>query len=66
MPSQRGHHRGERELFGPGEFFVVRREVELHRPVAGEECQILLLEPVGVVNTGDIVDPDLTAEDEWI
>ncbi len=48
-----------------GEFFVVPKGVE-HRPVAHEECQILLLEPAGAVNTGDATDTDLTAQDEWI
>ncbi len=37
-----------------GEFFVVPRGVE-HRPVAETECQILVLERAGVVNTGDAV-----------
>jgi mannose-6-phosphate isomerase-like protein (cupin superfamily) len=50
---------------GPGEFFVVPRGVE-HRPIAAEECQILLLEPAGVVNTGDAADTTLTATDEWV
>ncbi len=37
---------------GPGELFVVPRGVE-HRPVAEEECHILLIEPRGTPNTGD-------------
>lgn len=49
----------------PGEFFIVPRGVE-HRPIADEECQILLLEPSGVVNTGDATDSDRTAMAEWI
>lgn len=35
-----------------GELVVVPRGVE-HRPVASEECSIMLFEPAGVVNTGD-------------
>jgi mannose-6-phosphate isomerase-like protein (cupin superfamily) len=35
-----------------GELVVVPRGVE-HRPVAVEECSIMLFEPAGVVNTGD-------------
>lgn len=50
---------------GPGEFFVVPKGVE-HRPVAEEECEILLLEPAGVLNTGDTTDSELTAQDEWV
>ncbi|WP_225814269.1 cupin domain-containing protein [Streptomyces spinosus] len=36
----------------PGELFVVPRGVE-HCPVAEEETAVLLLEPAGVLNTGD-------------
>ena len=39
-------------VLGPDEFFVVPRGVE-HRPVADVECEVLLLEPAGLVNTGD-------------
>ncbi|MEO8274879.1 MAG: cupin domain-containing protein [Thermoanaerobaculia bacterium] len=38
---------------GPGELFVVPRGVE-HRPVAVEEVHLLLLEPSGTPNTGDV------------
>jgi mannose-6-phosphate isomerase-like protein (cupin superfamily) len=38
---------------GPGELFIVPREVE-HRPVARRgEVQLLLIEPSGTPNTGD-------------
>lgn len=37
-----------------GELYVVPRGVE-HKPAAGEECHILLIEPAGTVNTGDVV-----------
>jgi len=48
-----------------GELFVVPRGVE-HRPVAEHECRVLLIEPRGVVNTGD-AGGELTAEvDLWI
>ena len=48
-----------------GEMIVVPRGVE-HRPIAREECKIMLLEPGGVVNTGD-TGGGLTAEnDVWI
>lgn len=48
----------------PGELFVVPRGVE-HRPVAAEECHVLLLEPAGTVNTGD-AESELTAAEEWL
>lgn len=50
---------------GPGEFFIVPKGVE-HCPSAPNECEVLLLEPVGVANTGEVSDSDLTAEEEWI
>ena len=48
-----------------GEMYVVPRGVR-HRPCAESECKVMLVEPKGVVNTGD-VDSDLTApNDEWV
>ncbi len=38
-------------VLGPGQLFVVPRGVE-HRPTATGEVHALLIEPVGVVNTG--------------
>src|SRR3954464_15972139 len=35
-----------------GEMFVIPKGVE-HRPVARAECQLMLIEPAGTVNTGD-------------
>ena len=47
-----------------GELFVVPRGVR-HRPVAGDECRVLLLEPAGTVNTGD-AGGALTSADQWL
>ena len=48
-----------------GEMYVVPKGVE-HRPVAVDECQIMIVEPKGVVNTGD-AEGELTADnDVWI
>jgi mannose-6-phosphate isomerase-like protein (cupin superfamily) len=49
---------------GPGELFVVPKGVS-HRPRADDEAQILLIEPVGTLNTGDAVS-ELTASEEEI
>src|SRR5262245_43854530 len=38
---------------GPGELFVVPQGVE-HRPVAHEEVHLLLIEPAGTPNTGNV------------
>lgn len=49
-----------------GELYVVPRGVE-HKPVAESEAQILLIEPRGVVNTGDAKSSALTAQtDQWL
>lgn len=48
-----------------GEMYVVPRGIQ-HRPVAAGECHVLLIEPRGVVNTGE-AGGALTAEnDRWI
>ena len=50
---------GVQEL-NPGEFLIVPRGVE-HRPVAEAETTVLLFEPLGVLNTGNVTHPTLTA-----
>ena len=48
-----------------GEMFIVPRGLR-HKPCADEECRIMLVEPKGVVNTGN-ADSKLTApNDEWV
>ena len=48
-----------------GEMYVVPRGVN-HKPYSLEECKVMLVEPRGVLNTGNI-NNDLTASnDEWI
>jgi mannose-6-phosphate isomerase-like protein (cupin superfamily) len=44
-----------------GEMLVVPRGVE-HRPMADEECHVLLFEPVSTLNTGN-VETDRTVRD---
>ena len=48
-----------------GEMYVVPKGVE-HKPYAENECKVMLVEPRGVVNTGD-EEGELTASnDVWI
>lgn len=48
-----------------GEMFVIPQNVE-HKPYAESECKIMLVEPKGVVNTGQ-ERTNLTAEgDSWV
>jgi len=49
----------------PGEMFVVPKGQE-HRPVASQECKMMLVEPAGTLNTGQ-AQSELTARaDVWI
>lgn len=51
---------------GPGEMYVVPAGVE-HKPYAENEVHMMLIEPKGVVNTGDGAKSEITAEnDVWV
>jgi mannose-6-phosphate isomerase-like protein (cupin superfamily) len=45
--------RDRHEWIEEGEFIVVPRRVE-HRPVAEEECWVVLFEPASTLNTGNV------------
>ena len=46
--------RDEDVTLGPGQLYVVPRGVE-HCPIAEGDVSVMLIEPEGVVNTGDVV-----------
>jgi mannose-6-phosphate isomerase-like protein (cupin superfamily) len=48
-----------------GEMFVVPKGVE-HKPVAIDECRIMLVEPRGVTNTGAAVSELSADNDVWV
>ena len=48
-----------------GEMYVVPSGTD-HKPYAEKECQIMLVEPRGVVNTGDETSELTSANDIWI
>ena len=48
-----------------GEMYVVPKGVE-HRPVAEDEVKLLLVEPRGVVNTGNAGGELTAANDVWV
>jgi mannose-6-phosphate isomerase-like protein (cupin superfamily) len=48
-----------------GELCVIPKGVE-HKPVAKEECQILMMEPAGTLNTGDAGGEFTIEETDWI
>lgn len=52
-------------LLAAGDMYVVPRGVD-HKPTAEHECHVLLVEPRGVVNTGDEGGSRTAANDVWI
>lgn len=48
-----------------GQMVVIPKGME-HRPVAPEECHVMLIERVGVVNTGDTESDRTAPNDVWI
>jgi mannose-6-phosphate isomerase-like protein (cupin superfamily) len=48
-----------------GEMFVVPKGVE-HKPFADGEAKVLLVEPRGVVNTGDAASERTARNDVWV
>jgi len=48
-----------------GEMYVVRKGVE-HRPVALQECSVMLVEPRGVINTGNAGGTYTAPNDVWL
>jgi mannose-6-phosphate isomerase-like protein (cupin superfamily) len=48
-----------------GEMFVVLKGIE-HKPSALAECKVMLVEPCGVVNTGDAGGTYTAPNDVWI
>jgi len=50
---------------GAGEMYVVKKGVE-HKPSAAQETKLLLIEPKGVLNTGDETNERTALNDVWI
>ena len=48
---------------GPGDMTVIPRGVE-HRPVADEEVELVMFEPAGTLNTGNVVNERTVAAPE--
>jgi len=53
--------RQREEWINEGEFIVVPRGVE-HRPIAEEECWVMLFEPASTLNTGNVVNERTVAQ----
>jgi mannose-6-phosphate isomerase-like protein (cupin superfamily) len=63
--SFRMEYRDRSVVLREGEMIVVPRGVE-HRPVAEEECSLLLFEPASTVNTGSAGGEHTVASPDWI
>jgi mannose-6-phosphate isomerase-like protein (cupin superfamily) len=50
---------------GKGELVVIPKGVE-HKPSCQEECTVLLIEPAGTINTGDVGGSFTDNSIEWI
>jgi len=61
MDSRDQNGREQQEWINEGEFIVVPRGVE-HRPVAEEECWVVLFEPASTLNTGNVVNERTVAD----
>ena len=48
-----------------GEMIVVNK-AEQHKAFASEECKVLIIEPRGVINTGDSFGKFTSENDVWI
>jgi mannose-6-phosphate isomerase-like protein (cupin superfamily) len=57
--------RGGEVLLKKGEMYVVPKGVE-HKPSAQQECQIMLIEPAGTINTGEAGGEMTAQNDVWI
>jgi len=57
--------RDGRVSLNEGELYVVPKGVE-HKPFAENECQVLLIEPAGTINTGDASSAMTAPNDVWI
>ncbi len=52
-------------ILSAGEMYVVPKGVE-HKPVAAEQCSILLIEPAGTINTGNAGGQMTAPSDDWL
>jgi mannose-6-phosphate isomerase-like protein (cupin superfamily) len=59
------HFRDGKITLREGDLYVVPKGVE-HRPFAAKECQIMLIEPAGTLNTGDAVNEKTATSGVWI
>ena len=59
------HFRDKNLNLSAGEMCVVPKGIE-HKPTAKNECKILVIEPRGVINTGEVGGELTITEENWI
>lgn len=59
------HLRGRDVGLRAGEMFVVPKGVE-HKPSAAGECRVMLVEPTGTLNTGDVGGDKTAPQGVWV
>lgn len=59
------HFRDKITLVKEGEVIVVPKGLE-HKPMAENECEVLLIEPEGTINTGDTKNSYTVDQLDWI
>ncbi|MBC8648677.1 cupin domain-containing protein [Pseudomonas sp. MTM4] len=59
------HFRDGGVTVSAGEMYVVKKGIE-HKPSAARETKLLLIEPRGVLNTGDETNERTAVNDVWI
>ena len=52
-------------LLDEGEMFVVKKST-LHKPFASDECKVLIIEPKGIINTGELHNNLTARNDVWV
>ena len=57
--------RDEKIKLNKGELYIVPKGVE-HKPFAENECHIMLIEPKGIINTGDKSTKLTSKNDIWV
>lgn len=55
----------EKIILNKGDMVVIPKGIE-HKPIADEECEIMLIEPKKTINTGNVKNEMTTKNDQWI
>ena len=55
----------EKIILNKGDMVVIPKGIE-HKPIANEECEIMLIEPKKTINTGNVKNQMTTKNDQWI